>query len=119
MAVSTLLRCIVDGKHVRIVPPPNSGPFYYNYKKTFSIVLFAIVNANYEFLLIDVGTNGRISDGGIIEKTHFYDKLKNNQLIIPKSEIVPGTSRNLNYVFIWDDAFTLRPDFMKPFSYRD
>ena len=57
----------VDGKHIEIVPPPESGSFYYNYKGFHSMVLMPIANANYELLYAHFGTNGRISDGGVIE----------------------------------------------------
>lgn len=105
----------IDGKHVRIVPPKDSGSYYFNYKKTHSIVLMAIANANYEFILCDVGTNGRISDGGVINNTLFYDKLVNKELNIPKPEPI-SFDLDLEYVFVGDDAFALRPDLIKPYN---
>lgn len=71
----------MDGKHIRIVPPPRSGAQYYNYKNFYSIVLMALVNSNYEFIFVDVGKNGRLSDGGVIECTEFYHKLINRKLL--------------------------------------
>lgn len=44
---------------------------YYNYKGTFSIVLMSIVNANYQFIMVDIGANWRISDGGVLYYTKF------------------------------------------------
>lgn len=105
----------IDGKHVRIVQPKDSGSYYFNYKKTHSIVLMAIANAHCEFIYCDVGTNGRISDGGVINNTLFYEKLVNKQLNIPEPEPVTF-DLDLEYVFVGDDAFALRPDLIKPYS---
>lgn len=74
----------IDGKHIRIRCPPKSGSYYYNYKKFFSTVLMAVVNADYEFIYVDIGTNGRVSDGGVIEKTEFYSLLKSDMLFTYK-----------------------------------
>jgi len=45
----------VDGKHVRIKMPTGSGSLFYNYKHFFSILLLALVAANYCFITVDVG----------------------------------------------------------------
>lgn len=107
----------VDGKHVAIVPPPNSGSFFYNYKGFHSMVLMAVVNANYEFIMCDFGTNGRISDGGVIENTKFGEKLTNSTLNIPDPETIRSSNKTLPFVFVGDDAFAMRPNFLKPFSH--
>ena len=57
----------LDDKHVMLRPPINSGSTYYNYKHSFSVVMMALVDADYKFLYVDVGANGRISDGGVFK----------------------------------------------------
>ncbi|XP_046975340.1 protein ANTAGONIST OF LIKE HETEROCHROMATIN PROTEIN 1-like [Vanessa cardui] len=106
----------VDGKHVRIFPPPGSGSYYWNYKKFHSIVLMACANAKYEFIWCEVGTNGRISDGGAIKNTEFYQKLCAHELLIPQPQKCKNSMNDLPFVFIGDEAFALRPDFIKPFN---
>ncbi|XP_050676762.1 uncharacterized protein LOC126973479 [Leptidea sinapis] len=109
----------IDGKHIAIVPPANSGSYFYNYKGQHSVVLMAIVNAKYQFMYIDIGMNGRISDGEVLQNTKFFEKLENSDLRIPSSELLTGSNRNYPIVFVADDAFPLRPDMIKPFRQAD
>lgn len=70
-------------------------------------MLIVIVNDNYEIIMVDVGTNGSVLDGGVLHNNEFEDKLNNNALNIPSPEVVTDTSRNLEYVFIEDDVFSM------------
>ena len=75
----------------------------------------AVVNANYEFIMVDAGANGRVSDGGVFSNTEFYNQLANNKLCIPPPDRLPGCEIEQPYVFVADDAFPLMDNLMKPF----
>ena len=108
----------MDGKHVLIYPPPNSGSYYFNYKHLFSIVQVAIVDANYRFIYTDVGCNGRISDGGVFKNRSVYRTLEHNSLNIPKESTLPETEQTFPFVIVADDAFPMKDYLMKPYSQR-
>ena len=106
----------VDGKHIAITKPPDTGSFYYNYKNFFSVVLMAVVDSNYDFIMADVGINGRFSDGAVFQHTSFGKAFYENSLSIPEPDLLPESEKILPYVFIADDAFQLSDNFMKPFA---
>ena len=107
----------IDGKHVSIKPPRDSGSYFYNYKGNHSIVLLAICDANCEFIYVDIGTNGRVSDGGVWDKCSFSSLIANNTAGLPEDAMVGSSSHPLPYVFVADDAFPLHRHIMKPFSH--
>lgn len=109
----------IDGKHIRIKKPPNSGSLYYNYKGFFSIVMLAVVDGNYKFLWVDVGTNGASSDSQIFNDCELKEMIEEDQLCIPPAEPLPGGELDIPYFFIGDDAFALRSFMMKPYCKRD
>lgn len=79
----------------------------------------AISDAAYKFLYVDVGSNGRISDGGVFRKSSFYEALTKNQLNIPPPDPLPSRTVPVPYVLVADDAFALAPNLLKPFSFRN
>lgn len=106
----------IDGKHCTIQAPSNSGTDYFNYKKFFSIILLAVVDANYCFTVIDVGATGRQSDGGVLGNTCFFKKLEANELHLPDSKSLPNTSISLPNYFLGDEAFPLKTFLMRPYG---
>ncbi|KAM6926036.1 uncharacterized protein PEZ65_009648 [Lycodopsis pacificus] len=110
----------LDGKHVVLKAPANSGSQFYNYKGTFSLVLLAVVDAKYCFRLIDVGGYGRTSDGGSLANSAFGQALKSGTLHLPADLPLPGADHQglQPHVFVADEAFPLRKNLMRPFPGR-
>ena len=109
----------LDGKHIPIRCPRNGGSLYFNYKGFHSIVLLALVDANYKFLYVDVGANGSSSDGGIFKDSSLFEAFNNNFAGIPQPEPLPQDDLPVPYSITADDAFGLRSWLMKPFSRRN
>lgn len=75
----------------------------------------AVVDASYKFLVVDVGAPGRHSDGGIFKASKFGKQLTEGTLQLPGLARLPGSTKVAPHVFVGDEAFQLRPDFMRPF----
>ncbi|GFQ92544.1 DDE Tnp4 domain-containing protein [Trichonephila clavata] len=111
------LNCLgsIDGKHVLMQAPPKSGSRFYNYKGTFSLILLACVDANYKFVLVDIGAEGHNSDGGIFRNSIFGQSLEKGTLDLPCPVEIPGTTKMLPFLFIGDEAFPLKRNLMRPY----
>lgn len=106
----------IDGKHITIQAPPGSGSLYFNYKKTFSIVLLAMVDAEYRFIAVDVGAYGKNSDGGIFKESSMGKCLKKKTFAIPENRPITKNGEPLPYVIVGDEAFPCKTYLMRPYS---
>ena len=110
----------LDGKHIQIQAPPNSGSLFFNYKGTFSLVLMALVDADYKFIVVDIGNFGSNSDGGIFAKSELGKALEYNGLNLPESEPLANANElgSIPYVIVADEAFPLKTNLMRPYPGR-
>ncbi|MCG8624691.1 MAG: transposase family protein [Proteobacteria bacterium] len=110
----------MDGKHILVTAPYNSGSLYYNYKGTFSLNLMALVDGNYKFIFIDVGQYGSNADGGVFQRSEFGKAFLNRDLDIPQPKAIPGAPEIglLPHCIVADEAFPLRIDLMRPYPRR-
>ncbi|KAG0435071.1 hypothetical protein HPB47_018695 [Ixodes persulcatus] len=106
-----------DGKHVAIIKPAKSGTVYYNYKKTYSILLFALADASCKFLYVDVGTPGSKGDAAIWQTTPLQKAVRNKSSGLPDLvDMNTSSGLQLPAVIVGDDAFPLSSNLMKPFG---
>lgn len=105
----------LDGKHVRIDPPLNSGSMFHNYKGYASVVLLALVDAQLRFIFVDIGTNGRQSDSGIWNRSSLKKHLENNSIHIPEPAPLPHSNMNFPFVIVGDEGFPLTSRLLIPY----
>jgi len=105
----------IDGIHVNIQAPPNSGSKFFNYKHSFFVVQLVLVDAPYKFTLVDIGSYGRNSDGGIFAHSKL-GKYSETHPGIPEEKQFPGTLRLAPHVIMGDEAFLLKTCLLKPYS---
>lgn len=109
----------IDGKHIRIQAPPNSGSMYFNYKKTFRVVLMAVCDARYRFTLFEVDAYGSDSDGGILSRSVLGKALYEDTLNLPKGTArLPGSDKETSCYFVADGAFHMSTNVMRPYPGR-
>ena len=109
----------LDGKHVAIRCPRNGGSLFYNYKGFHSIVMMALVDSDYKFIWVDIGSYGSASDAQIFNHSELYEMIEDRELGFPAAEPLVGDDEAVPYFLIGDDAFALQSWMMKPFSRRN
>jgi hypothetical protein len=102
----------IDGKHVKLQAPPHRGSKYFNYEHSFSVVLLALVDTLYKFTVVDIGSYGRNSAGGIFAHSKLGKHLETH-LGIPENKQLPRTTCSVPHVIVGDEACPLKSYLMR------
>ncbi len=114
---SLIVLVLSMGSMSRLRPLQTQVPFFY-FKGTFSIVLLALVDADYHLLPIDVGSYGGNSDGGIFADSALGRALQRGTLNVPSPLELPSAPElgKVNHVIVADEAFPMNPYLLRPYG---
>lgn len=76
----------------------------------------ALVDAEYNFLYVNIGCQGGVSDGGVFKNCQLYKDLERKKLNFPAPSNLPDRNEDVPFVFVADEAFALSENIMKPYS---
>lgn len=75
-----------------------------------------LVDSNYKFLYVDVGCDGKISNGGELDGHSLQDALETRTSNIPAPSPLPGVDQVVPYCIVADESFPLKEYLMKPYT---
>ena len=105
----------IDGKHIAMQCPKNSGTQDYNYKGLYSLNLLAFCDACYNFSMIDVGQYGSNNDSGVLLNSEMGQGFEENKLNVPDQTFLKDTDLELPFYLVGDKIFPLKTWLMRPF----
>ncbi|XP_048245223.1 uncharacterized protein LOC125376877 [Haliotis rufescens] len=106
----------LDSNHVACKAPQKSGSVYYNNKEFYSIVLMAMVDADYKFLWADVVSPGASSDAQIYNESELKQMAEDGTIGFPTPDPLPNAYKDVPYFFVGEDAFGLRKQTIKTYT---
>lgn len=78
----------------------------------------AIASARYKFLLVDIGAEGRHSDGGVFMNSLMGCRFRNNEMNVPPPSAIVIDGESMPYVIVADEAFQLSNFILRPYPGR-
>ena len=77
-------------------------------------MLLAIAGPDYQWLFANVGTNGRMNDSGIWNKSSLRRAIENREIGLSEPRALPCLEK-IPFVILGDDGFALKNYMMKTF----
>ena len=103
----------VDGTHIPIICPEDSGADYYNRKCFYSIIMQAIVDYQGLFIDVYIGWPGKVHDARVFVNSSFYKGMINGTLFPQRNRVIRGVKVPLQ--ILGDPAYPALSWLMKPY----
>ena len=81
--------------------------------------MLTLVDANNEFMYVDVGACGADSYVGVFRESDLYHALEQDKYSLSSNETLSGSDTYIPYFVVGDNAFAFRKWMMKPPSTRE
>lgn len=81
----------------------------------------ALIDSKYKFITVNIGAQGRQSDGGVFRNWEIGRQLfnnSNNELNLPPPKVIESGGSATQYYVVGDAAFPLTPNIMRPYAGR-
>ena len=91
----------IDGKHIAMECPKNTGSLYHSYKGFFSQVLLAVCDAKCKFIFIDVGQYGSTNESIILKNSELGRRLESYSLNISPEVIADKIILKIESLITW------------------
>lgn len=88
-------------------------------KDSSSILLLAVCDSKYRFILVDIGSLASQSEGEIFKQSLFGQTVVDANLNLPDQSELPGTNIKMPYFLVADESFPLKPFIMRPYPVKD
>ncbi len=106
----------IDYKYVVIRKPMKAGSYYFNYNNFHSIDTMALVDGDYKFILVYVGSNGSSSDSQICEDWKLKYSINQDVIGFLPADHLPDDDKDTWYIFVCKNAFPIQTYMMKTYG---
>lgn len=107
---------LCDGSHLPMHPPALNHTDYYNRKGFYSVILQAVVDANYLFRDIHVGWLGSVHDARVFVNSSLYQKANNKEIL--QGHVLDINGCVVSPFMVGDSGYPLLSWLVKPYPHN-
>lgn len=103
----------IDGTHIKIKTPTQSGPDYFSRLQQHDVVVQAVADGEKRFLVVAAGFPGSMHDSRVLRNSSLYRQITNNELLLGPA--VRVGAKEIKPLLLGDSAYPLSSWLLKPF----